>query len=59
MNFKITTKEDYDIGKLILKESESNMSNIRVGNGFDVHKFKNGQKKTIKKKNKSRSEKKK
>ena len=41
MNFKITTKEDYNIGKLIVKEN-NNMSDIRVGTGFDVHKFKKG-----------------
>ncbi len=43
MNFKITTKEDYKIGKLIVKE-DNNMSDIRVGTGFDVHKFKKGKK---------------
>ena len=43
MNFKITTKEDYKIGKLIVKENNS-MSDIRVGTGFDVHKFKRGKK---------------
>ena len=43
INFKITTKEDYSIGKLIIKEN-NNMSNIRVGTGFDVHKFKEGKK---------------
>ena len=43
-NFKITTKEDYDIGKLIVKESDSYMNDIRVGTGFDVHKFTNGKK---------------
>ncbi len=41
INFKITTKEDYNIGKLIVKEN-NNMSDIRVGTGFDVHKFKKG-----------------
>ena len=43
MNFKITTKEDYNIGKLIVKE-HNDMSDIRVGTGFDVHKFKKGKK---------------
>ena len=43
INFKITTKEDYNIGKLIIKEN-NNMSDIRVGTGFDVHKFKKGKK---------------
>ena len=43
INFKITTKEDYNIGKLIVKEKD-NMSDIRVGTGFDVHKFKKGKK---------------
>ncbi len=43
INFKITTKEDYNIGKLIVKE-DNNMSDIRVGTGFDVHKFKKGKK---------------
>ena len=43
MNFKITTKEDYNIGKLIVKEN-NDMSDIRVGTGFDVHKFKKGTK---------------
>ena len=43
INFKITTKEDYSIGKLIIKEN-NNMSDIRVGTGFDVHKFKEGKK---------------
>ena len=43
MNFKITTKEDYKIGKLIVEEN-NNMSDIRVGTGFDVHKFKKGKK---------------
>ena len=41
MNFKITTKEDYNIGKLIVKEKD-NTNDIRVGTGFDVHKFKKG-----------------
>jgi len=44
MNFKITTKEDYNIGKLIVKDRISNMNEIRVGTGFDVHKFKKGKK---------------
>ena len=43
INFKITTKEDYKIGKLIVKEN-NNVSDIRVGTGFDVHKFKKGKK---------------
>ena len=43
MNFKITTKEDYKIGKLIVKEN-NDISDIRVGTGFDVHKFKKGKK---------------
>ncbi len=43
MNFKITTKEDYKIGKLIVKENNK-ISDIRVGTGFDVHKFKKGKK---------------
>ena len=43
INFKITTKEDYNIGKLIVKEN-NDMSDIRVGTGFDVHKFKKGKK---------------
>ena len=43
INFKITTKEDYKIGKLIVEEN-NNMSDIRVGTGFDVHKFKKGKK---------------
>ena len=44
INFKITTKEDYNIGKLIVKDSNNNMNDIRVGTGFDVHKFKKGKK---------------
>ena len=43
INFKITTKEDYNIAKLIVKEN-NNMNDIRVGTGFDVHKFKKGKK---------------
>ena len=42
INFKITTKEDYNFGKLIVKEND--MNDIRVGTGFDVHKFKKGNK---------------
>ncbi len=41
LNFKITTKEDYKFGKLLFKGAKQ-MQDIRVGNGFDVHKFKNG-----------------
>ena len=44
LNFKITTKEDYDMGKLIVKEIDNNINDIRVGTGFDVHKFKKGKK---------------
>mgnify|MGYP001244065015 CR=1 FL=1 len=44
INFKITTKEDYKIGKLIEKGRNNNMNDIRVGTGFDVHKFKKGKK---------------
>ena len=44
INFKITTKEDYNIGKLIVNDRISNMNEIRVGTGFDVHKFKKGKK---------------
>ncbi len=43
INFKITTKEDFNIGKLIVKDT-NNMNDIRVGTGFDVHKFKKGKK---------------
>ncbi len=41
LNFKITTKEDFEIGKLLAK-GIIDMSQIRVGTGFDVHKFKSG-----------------
>ena len=47
INFKITTKEDYKIAKLIVKDENNSMNDIRVGTGFDVHKFKNGKKLTI------------
>ncbi|MFL2661759.1 MAG: 2-C-methyl-D-erythritol 2,4-cyclodiphosphate synthase [Alphaproteobacteria bacterium] len=40
-NFKITTKKDYEFGKQII-EKDIKMNNIRVGNGFDVHKFTKG-----------------
>ncbi len=40
-NFKITTKDDLDFGKKFIKGGEK-MNNIRVGTGFDVHKFKKG-----------------
>ncbi len=40
-NFKITTKEDLQLGKLLTK-GINGMNQIRVGTGFDVHKFKNG-----------------
>ena len=43
MNFKITTKEDFNMGQLIVKDI-NNMNDIRVGTGFDVHKFKKGKK---------------
>ena len=45
LNFKITTKDDLELAKII--ERKTNMNNIRVGNGFDVHKFKKGDKLTI------------
>ena len=38
-NFKITTKEDFELGKLLSK-GLNYMNEIRVGTGFDVHKFK-------------------
>ena len=38
-NFKITTKDDLEFGKLLF-EGANQMQDIRVGNGFDVHKFK-------------------
>ncbi len=40
-NFKITTKEDLKFGELLIK-GENYMQDIRVGSGFDVHKFKQG-----------------
>ncbi len=40
-NFKITTKEDYEFAKQVL-DRDKKMKDIRVGNGFDVHKFKKG-----------------
>ena len=40
-NFKITTKDDLEFGKLLF-EGANQMQNVRVGNGFDVHKFKKG-----------------
>ncbi len=40
-NFKITTKEDFELGKLLSK-GLNHMNEIRVGTGFDVHKFKKG-----------------
>ncbi len=40
-NFKITTKEDLKLGKSLYK-GQNSMNNIRVGTGFDVHKFKKG-----------------
>ena len=40
-NFKITTKEDLEFGKLLFRGANQ-MQNIRVGTGFDVHKFKKG-----------------
>ena len=40
-NFKITTKEDYEFAKQVLKKDKQ-MKDIRVGSGFDVHKFKKG-----------------
>ncbi len=38
-NFKITTKEDLDFARQILEEKVSN-SIVKIGSGFDVHKFK-------------------
>jgi len=40
-NFKITKKEDLELGNLLFK-GINNMNEIRVGTGFDVHKFKKG-----------------
>ena len=40
-NFKITTKNDLEFGKIFIK-GKKKMNNIRVGTGFDVHKFKEG-----------------
>ncbi len=45
LNFKITTKNDYEVAKLI--NGRLAMSNLRVGTGFDVHKFKVGKSLTI------------
>ena len=44
-NFKITTKNDYKLGKLLFERI--NMNDIRIGSGFDVHKFKKGNTLTI------------
>ena len=42
VNFKITTKEDLELGRMIINKVK--LSDVRVGNGFDVHKFKKGDK---------------
>ena len=44
-NFKITTKNDYEMAKSMTGRLV--MSDIRVGTGFDVHKFKKGEVLTI------------
>lgn len=44
-NFKITTKNDYEMAKSMTGRLV--MSDIRVGTGFDVHKFKKGKVLTI------------
>ena len=41
MNFKITEKKGFEEFKKIYEEREKS-TNLRIGNGFDVHKFKNG-----------------
>ena len=43
MNIKITEKEGFEEFKRIYEEKKKNI-NFRVGNGFDVHKFKKGKK---------------
>jgi len=42
MNFKITEKKGFEEFKKIYEEKNSE-TNIRIGNGFDVHKFKKGE----------------
>lgn len=42
-NLKITTPADFDRAEAILKRKSENMSmDVRVGNGFDVHRFGEG-----------------
>ena len=43
MNFKITEKKEFEEFKKIYEEEKKNI-NLRIGNGFDVHKFKKGRK---------------
>ena len=43
MNIKITEKKGFEEFKKIYEERKKNI-NFRVGNGFDVHKFKKGKK---------------
>ncbi len=43
MNFKITKKKEFEEFKKIY-EGKKNNFNLRIGNGFDVHKFKKGKK---------------
>ncbi|MEA4853490.1 MAG: 2-C-methyl-D-erythritol 4-phosphate cytidylyltransferase [Christensenella sp.] len=41
-NIKLTTRKDVDQGKQIVKQQQS--SDLRIGNGFDVHQFAQGRK---------------
>ena len=41
LNFKVTKKNDFEILKKMF-ESKANNSDVKVGNGFDVHKLVNG-----------------
>lgn len=41
MNLKITEKKGFEEFKKIYEERKK-ITNLRIGNGFDVHKFKNG-----------------
>ena len=43
MNFKVTEKKEFEELKKIYEEEKKNI-NLRIGNGFDVHKFKKGKK---------------
>lgn len=46
-NIKITTEDDFNRAKLIMRSAKSGPGGVRVGTGFDVHRFEPGDSVTL------------